>query len=441
MKLRNLLKRYRDNEDGNFSVFVAAGFLATFTVMATTLDIMLITKSKARLQLLADASALYAVKSFGTEDDKKQAFRDYLEAASATNRDGAFTVGDINVVENDGRVVLTANVKAPVKLTLLQNIVTIDSVGAITQAEAGIQDIEVALVLDISSSMEGARIVEAQRAATAFVEQILDDENLEDRVSVSLVPFGGTVRLPVELVNLVNLPEEGDDEDNFFNHWIDGRWNQCLEYTAEQVEDGIDQDITYAPTPDFWSWNRDNPWCPRAGNEFVPLTDDVDLLIERIDSLTLSDGTGSDHGVLWGFETLNHEWIDAMPGGLAGTPARNDNSSKKVMIFMSDGGITAQHHVREEDRFGDVPYNSGKRILPGYNFNAAKDAYFEACDRAKDNNVVVYTIGFQLRNNKQRNQITACATSASHYIDAASGDLEGIFTGLANTISPVRLSN
>ena len=438
----SLLKRYKSNEEGGLAVVFSVVLMSSFMLLATTMDLMLLRNAKAKLQLLADTAALHAVKSYDGEQNQDAYFSGFLNAVSTYDANiQSINTRSVSIVQDEGRVSLKATVTAPVKLSFLQGVFPSKTISAYTEAEAGIENIEIALVLDISSSMNGARITEAKRAATTFVEQILEDENLTNRASISLVPYGGTVRVPKELSYLLTLSEGSDAYEDFSEHWIGGAWNQCFEYRATQVKAGIDQSETYEPTVDFWSWNQTNPWCPLAGNEFVPLTNDVEKLKAGIDSFTLSDGTGSDHGMMWGFETLNHDWLNKMPGGLADTPAQNDGGTKKVIIFMSDGGITNQHFVRDQDQVGDVPYNSRRKQLSGYSRTNALEAYLGICDKAREQDIDVYTIGFQLRRDREVNEITACATTPAHYFDAASGDLEGIFASLASIISPVRLSN
>ena len=343
----------------------------------------------------------------------------------------------VNIKVSESALVIDAQVSVPHELVMLHHLEGFDSISLTTQAQKGIEDIEIALVLDISSSMNGVRIVEAKRAAILFIEQLLTDQTIDGRVAISLVPFGGTVRVPSELSSLLDTPLS--ELKDYSHNWIDGKWNQCFEFDISDTEKGINPDGAYRVTPDFWSWNRNNPWCPTSGNELVALNNDKDALSARVNALTLSDGTGSDHGMAWGVETLDPKWKNKFPGGLKDTPANLDDKTKKVIVFMSDGAITSQHYVRDSDKTGAVPYNSKRRVLiPARD---TREAFYGACDRAKANDMEVFTIGFNLTKNSHRSYLENCASSSLHYIDARTGDLDEVFGDIANEISPLRVSN
>ena len=438
MKLNTIFNRYKTETDGNISLMFGASFVGALALIGAVFDLVLLNKSKQHAQYLTDAAALAALQFEGTIAEKEAAFADHVRVLSklSTGEDLSFT-SSVNIEEKDGALVMTASVDIEHELVMLQHLGGPSKISISAAAEKGIEDVEIALVLDISSSMSGARITEAKAAAKLFVEQLLDDDSLNERISISLVPFGGTVRVPVELSTLLNTPLAG--LGGYSNNWIDGEWNQCFEFDAEDIRDGIKHDGTYRVTPDYWSWNKNNPWCPRSGNELVPLTDDKDTLVDRVDDLTLSDGTGSDQGMAWAVETLNPEWKNNFPGALADTPADLNDKTKKVIVFMSDGAITSQHYVRDQDKIGSPPYNSKRKVR--VNFNTSLNAFYGACNRAKADNIDIFTIGFNLTKTKHKTYLENCATTASNYIDARTGDLNDVFRGIASEISPLRVIN
>ena len=436
--LKTIFKQYKKNEDGNIAVMFVGSFLMLYLLVGTAVDVSMMHRSQAKLQDLTDAAALATLKFGGDTDDREAFFIEYVNLLSEqSNNSGPVTSKELIIQETDTAITLQAKVSTPHKLVLLDHFFNFDHVVATTNVEIGIDHYEIALAIDISSSMAGARLREAKASTELFVEQLLSDASLTDRVSISLVPFGGTVRVPEELDTLLETPSEGLEE--FSNYWIGGEWNQCFEYELSDISNGIDLDATYAATPDFWSWNKTNPWCPLAGNEFVPLTDDLDTLIAKVDTLSLSDGTGSDHGMRWAFETLNHDWENRLPGGLEDTPAAHTDRTKKVIVFMTDGGITQQHYLLDSFRTGQPPFNSKRKKLTSY--SGSLNAFYSACDEAKDHDIEVYTIGYNLSTRRAEGELQNCATTTDHYIDASSGNLESVFAELADTISPLRLSN
>lgn len=453
MQRVNLLKRFKNETEGNVTVMFAVSFTATFFLIGAAFDIMLMRKSQAKVQYLTDAAALAALRYDGDINEKEAAFTDVMASlAKASGQPGEASTSYIKIEETETSLSLHATVKLPHELIMLQNVEGFESISVSTQAVMGIENIEIALVLDISSSMNGSRIVEAKQSATLFVDELLKDQSLNGRVSISLVPFGGTVRVPEEMVGLLDYKENGSEHleaslgpsleestIDFPEKWIDAKWNQCFEFDASDIVDGIKHNGSYRPLADFYSWNYNAPWCPLAGSEMVPLTDDAELLETKINGLLLSDGTGSDHGMAWAYATLNDEWKNKFPGGLKDTPAKNQASTRKVIVFMTDGGITSQHYVRDQDFVNEPPFNSKRKVR--VSGNDTRNALYSVCDTAKEQEIEIYTIGYQLKNNTQRAQLEYCASSSNHYLSSHAGDLDDVFRGIVASISPLRISN
>ncbi|MEP3656033.1 MAG: TadE/TadG family type IV pilus assembly protein [Litorimonas sp.] len=438
IRFRERCQNLKENDDGNVSLMFAVSFMATFIVIGAALDLSLMYSSKSKLQNLTDAAALAALQYDGTIQEKEDFFVDYVNlVAKASGEDGSIVTTTVDIKKTDELLSLDANVNVGFDLMMLNGYHELDTVSVDTSVQVGLSDIEIALVIDISSSMRGNRLTEAKKSAALFIDQIFSDVSLNGRVGISFVPFGGTVRVPIEMEYLLETPDEG--LQSYSKNWIDGKWNQCFEFDIDDVREGIDLEDTFRPLPDFWSWNRTNPWCPLEGNEMVPLTDDADRLKEKIDMLSLSDGTGSDHGMLWGYETLNEAWKNKLPGGLEDTPAANNSTVKKVLVFMTDGGITSQHYVRDQNKVGLPPFNSKRKTR--INYANSLTNFYSLCEKAKQDGIELFTVGYNINNSKHENPLKICASSGAHYIDARTGDLEGVFAGIADSISPLRISN
>ena len=438
-KQDNIFARFKNDRRGNVTIMFAVSFIASISVIGAAFDLSLLNKSKQHAQYLADAAALAALQFEGTLEEKEAVFTEHIQALAQLSGGGEIPVtSHVNIEVSESDLILNAEVYVPHELIMLHHLEGFDRIGLTTQAQKGIRDIEIAMVIDISSSMDGSKIIEAQAAATLFVEQLLEDEALDERISISLVPFGGTVRVPVELSTLLETPL--DQLNEYSENWIDGEWNQCFEYDLDDTRNGIKPSRSYRVTPDFSAYAKRNPWCPTRGNELIPLNDDKAALLNRIDTLTLSDGTGTDHGLAWGIETLNPEWKNRFPGAQANKPEDLTSNTNKILVLMSDGGITEQRFVPENRRSGEPPYRARGRdtLIPERDTIVAFEG---GCDRARADNIEVFVIGFDLRNNADKSLLESCATTLANYISADTGDLEGVFTDIADRVSPLRVSN
>lgn len=312
-------------------------------------------------------------------------------------------------------------------------------------------NIEIALVLDISSSMNNKKMAELQGAATQFVNTVLTDEAVkEGRVSISLVPYGGSVRLPEDMAEDVSIVTNE-------THWKDAEWNGCLQYDSKQFNAKKVKGETFDYIPHHYKWNKNNDWCPKEGNELVGPTNDRDALLATIKNFQRSDGTGTDHGALWGLKTLSPDLEGDIPGAIKDRPLAYDKDNLKYMIVMTDGGITAQfvpNDYKEGAKKGFLKkllawLLKGKAVKApkktmnkkAYNAGQARRNFTGVCTLAKNSGVTVFTIGFAVPDNWKLAELRACASTKDKYYNVGQSDLTKTFEKIAAEMQPVRLTN
>ena len=146
------------------------------------------------------------------------------------------------------------------------------TVSAQTTAIQSSTNVELAMVLDISSSMRGDKLAKLKEAADDFVDQILNDKNIA-LTSINLIPFGGTVNIQ-SLFDELAVPEASATVDpnsteynkstnvpNLLFRFTDG--DKCIEYRHDEFDSGMLPNFQRAQVPHFWKWNNFNPWCPQ----------------------------------------------------------------------------------------------------------------------------------------------------------------------------------
>ena len=142
-------------------------------------------------------------------------------------------------------------------------------------------DIEISMVLDISSSMRNAKITELRAASKAFVDLMLDGD-LVDHTSINLIPFGGTVNIGTDLFDKLAVPEASDssnidpsdadyalgtDVANSVFRFTHG--NTCIEYRDTDFNLSVIGDNSRPQVPNFTRFNAKNDWCPRSDTEIM----------------------------------------------------------------------------------------------------------------------------------------------------------------------------
>ena len=225
-------------------------------------------------------------------------------------------------------------------------------------------------------------------------------------------------------------------------------WNNCLEMTEAQARSIALTPGDHSVVPQFTVWNRGNDWCPPVeGTEAIFLTNDRAALratLSTFDNPVLSDGTGTDIATGWGVRALDPAWR----GGLGGhadfsdrPAAYDDEETMKVMVVMTDGGITQQR--RPESSFNvqnDDPHVGTRGTQDLYSKNAARDVFMDMCDYAKDNGVVVYSIAFQVGGGRNKRDMENCASSSAKYYDVESLEIAAAFSAIAAELNQLRLS-
>ena len=144
-------------------------------------------------------------------------------------------------------------------------------------------------------------------------------------------------------------------------------------------------------------------WCSKA---IVPLTDDFDMLEDKVNQLHAVDHTYIPSGLLWGQAVLS-----------PGEPFDNvdsDTSIAKIMVLMTDGQNSAQIQTGQaaEDAYKAPPYiaisENENEYSPQANLTTAR-----MCANAKADGIVIYTIAFQVHDVETKNLLNGCASDSS----------------------------
>ena len=253
-----------------------------------------------------------------------------------------------------------------------------------------------------------------------------------------MVPFGGSVRLPQELIGFLDPPTVDEKQ-----YWKGGVWNGCLLMFPDDYDNGIDPSGKFGYLPSFYSFNvngENNPYCPREGNEIVGLTQDKQLLLDKIDNFSRSDGTGTGLAAAWGVATISRGFRGVFPNVPNNMPWRFRDYRRKIVVLMSDGGISPLNFPRAVDFDTNLPFQSSALDSTIRTRDEQATAQNKVCDRAKSLGIEIYTIGLQISNTESVTRLKNCATSDSHFYEAGIGDLGEAFETIAGQVSAVRIS-
>lgn len=442
-------------------VFGLLVFVMILLVTGLAVDFMRYENNRMRVQATADRAVL-AAATLREAGDREAIVRDYFEAAGLSAYLDSVSVEQ---ALNASTVTVTANAGVN---TLFMRWVGTDQLVTreVSTAREEITNIEIALVLDISGSMRWTdsigipRITRLRSAAVEFVDRVINADAPET-TTVSIVPYAGTVNPGQEVFELLGGQA-----------WHD--YSHCPDLPRSAFDSsGLPAVGAMPQAPHFMYWEvswatMDWGWCPNESNAILYHSSDVGALQTYLTNMRLHDGTGTHYGMRWGLALLDpaSRWLTqalASSGTVAQTHANrpaewDDPETMKVIVLMTDGMITDQFRPRRAGssifgRNGVYPTASEQNTLNTTHIlnlhnnqrerittrNQNVQDFFRACDMAKDNGVIIYTIAFETNNDGQ-NEMRACATSPSHYFNAVGMDLDSAFRAIATSIQSLRLS-
>jgi len=235
--------------------------------------------------------------------------------------------------------------------------------------------------------------------------------------------------------------------------------SSCLELTSDDFDvTALPDNGTYAQVPGFMFWNiaadvMDWGWCPEDDTAIQYAQEDEAKLHDFIDKLRMHDGTGTHYGMKYALSLLDPSSQAAfnyladegvVPEDFRGRPyAWDAEGDAKYIVLMTDGIITEQYRPTDPDD----PLNATEELQnrPAADRTQITTAsqnvksFYNVCDQAKDEGVIIYTIAYEADTTASEQMIT-CASSPSHFFKANRETIGETFSAIADKINQLRLT-
>jgi Flp pilus assembly protein TadG len=339
-------------------------------------------------------------------------------------------------------------------------------------------NLELALVLDTTGSMQGSRMAALKAAAKDLTDIVMDD----DKVKVAVVPFAVYVNVGVANRNLAGLSVMADEPDEKICETKD-KWKSvdckeidstCDKWKCEKVTkecDGPDntkytctvndckkvgekpckkqqcdwvKDGTYEDCYTNWG----NKWQGCVGSREYPLniqdqdpgvgipgvwgscskqlqrlTTSKSSVQSTIAGLSADDNTYIAAGLMWGWRAISHR-VPLPDGANPGI----DKKTRKAIVLMTDGENTRVKNVTG-------PYHNASDT-------SRSNAYLsELCSNVKNDEITMYTVAFEVTDSTIKDLLKDCATDPSMFFDAKnSSDLKKAFSDIADQLNVIYIS-
>jgi Flp pilus assembly protein TadG len=373
--LMNRFAQFRSDESGAIIVFTLILFLLMVMMGGVAVDVMRYEQTRTNLQNTLDRCTLMAA-SIDQQLDAEDVVNDCVDKAGLADE-----LTGIKVVQSINNRDVTAQALSdskPIFLPML-GINKFDA-RAVAGAAQGITNVELALVLDVSGSMQGTKIANLKTAASEFVDTMLKDDT-HQRVSISLVPYNGQVNLGPELrakftttdnpnvtnMNCIDLPASvysSSAMSQTLSMPMSGNvdtFSYASSYSSGSMPTG------YADPSTSWTKPNDaNKWCRAlSGNVVRPMGNSISTLQSQINGLAATGATSINAGLKWGLALLDPSARNiitslsaqgVVPASVVGRPfAYDDPDTLKVIVLMTDGENFAEERLNDGYRSGLSP--------------------------------------------------------------------------------------
>lgn len=454
--LRKNAHQFVQNEDGTMT-FLALYFVIIMALVGGIgVDLMRNEMERTALQHTVDRAVL-AAADLDQELDPTAVVNDYFAKAGMTD-----FLSSVTVDQGLNFRTVTANAETTSD-TQFMRFVGVDTlpVPAVGAAEERISNVEISMVIDISGSMgRNSKMTRLQSAAREFVDTVIKDES-DKKISISLIPYTAQVNAGSDIFDRFLTTD-----DHNFSHCIDFDESDfnltAISYTKTY------QQMQHFDEGYYYSNPINNPGCPnRSFEEILPYGHIKTTLKNRINQYRARANTSIHLGMKWGVALLDPDfrqvnvWLannNKIDSTFRTRPANyRDNDTLKTIVLMTDGQNV------DTTRIQPWYYNSESEIyhwsryplhwyLNNYvwgNWNnwrytkytsAQADTMLDRiCDAAKDEGIVVWSVGFEVTD-YSAGVMENCASSESHFFRVEGVEIEDAFEAIAKQINQLRLT-
>ncbi len=424
------IKFLRD-EAGALALMLALAVVPMMVAAGIAIDYSRMRSANSELQSAADAAVLAAAK-LGTDD--KSALEAEVHRMLKINSAVFNEMTDPSVVvkplgQGGVEAELTGAIRPPfMRLIGMQKLdVSVTSAaGRIAGAP-----VEIALALDVSTSMEGTQLADLKRAALEFVDSLFGDKDYLHNAAVSIVPYRAIVNIgtanshwlsdsydpanyaPGEWKGCVDARTNGEDEtDNIpvgNNRFVPYIWDSGLQSTKGHtntwpiITENADMNEGAGP----------NVGC--LALTILPLTSRKSTLESFINNIHINNGLldgGTFHslGMSWAWRTISKKWQGQWFTDTSyAAPSTNDDT-EKVIIFMTDGISFFAGRTRTSYGFD----YDGRMGASNYS-DALNAKTVTVCENIKKDKISIYTVTFMEDDANTNDMLRKCATDGIHY--------------------------
>lgn len=367
------LGRFRQDEDGGMIIFSLFLFVLILWFGGMAVDYMRFETTRAKLQATLDRAVL-AAADLDQVLPPCDVVQDYFDKAGMAdfldqcNPQEGLNYRIVNATASADMPMLFADLPRVFTQPFSPGLSTL-TVSSGSTAEERVSNVEVSLILDVSSSMQGSRFTNLVPAAHDFIDTVManNGQGVDGLVTMSIFAYSAVVNPGDELASYYSL----SDHHNYSNCMLipDNLFNQTdLPFSPQSGAYTRVSHFDYGAQTATSVQPISRPWCfPGSENAAIIHTTDVGDLQGMVSDLVPFGNTAIDLGMKWGVALLDPASRSAVSGMVgsgtvpaiaSGRPLDYDDPEGvlKVAVLMTDGANTTEYDLAE-------PYKSGMSTI------------------------------------------------------------------------------
>jgi Flp pilus assembly protein TadG len=203
--------RFADCRRGGVVIIFALAMSVLFGVTGLAIDYARLASARTKLQNATDTALLAAVRTLGITQNSGKATETanaYFAQAMGTDRE-LLSASLTGLTVNMQKQSVTGFGSARFQPTFLQ-VVGFQPfpISVPSSADGAVGEMEISVMIDLSSSMTGRRFSELRTTLTEFVEQMMRSNNASGPVKMAFAPFASAVN-PGTYFNTVSVAPAG----------------------------------------------------------------------------------------------------------------------------------------------------------------------------------------------------------------------------------------
>jgi Flp pilus assembly protein TadG len=434
---RNTVDRFRKDSRGTVALVFGLSILVLCGVTALAVDVARAFSVSSRISSILDAAALAGARLFesdtATDEDIKAAAKAYFQVHAAEKILPGLQLTNFAVAIDRANRKVGVDVDIGLPTTIAQ-VFGFDkfNFNRATEVAVSLRKIELAMVLDITGSMnDNGKLAAMKSAANDVIDSLLTGAAMENSVRVAVAPFSASVNAGA----LANKVSASPAVTSCGYNWYWGY--TCTTAAGADVDTCVIERTNSRAFTDEAPTGADIlpavPYTPYGyyscpASVVVPLQgkSQIATIKSTINAYTATGGTAGHIGAAWGWYLLSPKWSAVLPAASAPAPY-TDKSVTKHVIFVTDGIF-------------NISYKNGESTDQVQMGNDSYSQFQSLCTSMKAQGITVYTVALDLLDARALSELSNC--SGGNAFTAADGvALRAVFQQIVSQLNQLRVSS